>query len=171
MVIVNATSSDASGIAKLEFLVNGSVKSTTTSSSAPFSWDTTTLANGAYNLAARATDTAGNVATSATVTVNVQNAPQVVQDTVLPTVAITSPTDGASLGKNTKVNVTSSDNVGVVNVELYVDGKLFSTTTVSNPTFSWNTSKLALGNHTLQAVAYDQAGNAGRSTVVGAVKY
>jgi hypothetical protein len=66
-----------SGVAKVDFLVDGNVVGTSTT--APFSttWATGTYANGAHTLTARATDLAGNVTTSTAVNVTVQNAGQV----------------------------------------------------------------------------------------------
>ena len=40
----------------------------------------------------------------------------------------------------------------------------------STPVFSWNTSKVARGSHTLKAVAYDAVGNSNASTVVTVYK-
>ena len=80
---------------------------------------------------------------------------------------ITSPTSGATVLKSTKVYVTASDNAGVTRVDLLVDGKLYSTSSSSTPVFSWNTMKVARGSHTLQAVAYDAAGNQVRALMQG----
>jgi hypothetical protein len=54
----------------------------------------------------------------------------------------------------------------VVKVQLLTDGKLYATSFSSSPVFSWNTGKLSRGQHTLQAVAFDAAGNSGRSALV-----
>ena len=95
--------------------------------------------------------------------VSVQNP---VADTLAPAVRITSPTNGVTVGKSTKVYVLATDNVGVTRVDLLVDGKFYATSALAAPVFSWTTSKLSRGSHTLQAVAYDAAGNTTRSTVV-----
>lgn len=73
-VTFQATASDASGISKIEFLVDGVVVSTTNNaSSAQYSWSSTAVANGAHTVAARATDTKNNTATSGSVSVTVNN--------------------------------------------------------------------------------------------------
>jgi hypothetical protein len=73
-----ATASDGvSGIAKVDFLVDGNVVGTSTTAPYTATWTTTTYANGGHTVTARATDGAGNVATSAGVNVTVQNAGQV----------------------------------------------------------------------------------------------
>ena len=105
---------------------------------------------------------------AAPVTVSVQN---VSLDVTPPTVKITSPSSGTVLsGKSVKVYVAASDNVGVTRVDLLVDGKNYATSSSGMPVFSWSISKLSRGSHTLQAVAYDAAGNSTRSAVVTVTK-
>jgi chitinase len=74
-VTVSATASDAGGVASVTFLVDGAaVGGADTSAPYSVSWNTTTVGNGSHSLAARAVDAAGNSATSAAVSVNVNNA-------------------------------------------------------------------------------------------------
>ncbi len=70
---VTATAGDNIGVTKVEFYVDGVLKSTDTSAPYSFSWDTTTVANGARALVTKAYDASGNVGTSTTVTVTVSN--------------------------------------------------------------------------------------------------
>jgi len=95
---------------------------------------------------------------------------QNVADTTAPTVRITSPITGSTAARNTKVYVTASDNVGVTRVDLRVDEILYATSSSAMPVFSWNTFKISRGPHTLEAVAYDAAGNSGHSAVVTVYK-
>lgn len=71
---LTSTASDASGIAGVQFLLDGSPLGAE-DTSAPYSlaWDSTTVANGSHTLAARARDGVGNTATSAAVTVTITN--------------------------------------------------------------------------------------------------
>jgi hypothetical protein len=90
-------------------------------------------------------------------------------DTVAPTAAITAPANGASigLGITTKITATASDTSSSVSkVEILVDGAVKATLTASPYDYSWNTTGLTLGSHTVQARATDSAGNVGTSTVV-----
>jgi hypothetical protein len=73
-VTLSATASDNVAVAKVEFLVDGAVVGTDTSSPYSISWNSTTAANGSHSFTARATDTAGNATTSAAVTATVSNA-------------------------------------------------------------------------------------------------
>ncbi|HEX8182792.1 MAG TPA: Ig-like domain-containing protein [Candidatus Saccharimonadales bacterium] len=70
---ITASAADASGISKVDFLVDGAVKGTDTTSAYSYAWDTTTVANGAHTIQTRATDSAGNTTTSASVSVTVNN--------------------------------------------------------------------------------------------------
>jgi chitodextrinase len=73
-VSLAATASDASGIAGVQFLLDGiSLGAEDTSSPYGLTWDSTTVGNGSHTLAARARDGSGNVATSKSVTVKVEN--------------------------------------------------------------------------------------------------
>ena len=81
-ITMTADSSDpspASGVTAVQFLVDGNVIATDTTAPYSTTWNSATVANGLHNLAARATDGAGNTTTStaAQVTVN-NNVPAVV---------------------------------------------------------------------------------------------
>ena len=69
-----ASASDASGIAGVQFLLDGKALGAE-DTTAPYglSWDTTAVADGSHTIAARARDGAGNTATSAGATVTVAN--------------------------------------------------------------------------------------------------
>ncbi|MBZ5559207.1 MAG: hypothetical protein LAO77_18195 [Acidobacteriia bacterium] len=72
-VTVAASAFDASGIAKVVLMLDGVASATLTTAPYQASWDTTGSANATHTLAAVATDTAGNQATSATISVTVSN--------------------------------------------------------------------------------------------------
>ena len=72
-VTVTATATDSAGIASVTLLEGTTVLATLTSSPYTTSWDTTQVANGNVTLTAEATDSIGNMATSAPVTVTVNN--------------------------------------------------------------------------------------------------
>jgi hypothetical protein len=80
-------------------------------------------------------------------------------DTISPTAAVSSPSAGAKVAGIVAVNASASDNVGVTKVELYVRGTLMATDLTSPYAFSWNTAGMTDGSATLQAKAYDAAGN------------
>lgn len=83
-------------------------------------------------------------------------------DDQAPNISIAAPTGGEVSGV-IPVDVNYDDNVGVVRIELLVDGQKIITDTQSPFAFAWNTTTLANGNHILTAQAFDSAGNMGTS--------
>ncbi|HYO77191.1 MAG TPA: Ig-like domain-containing protein, partial [Thermoanaerobaculia bacterium] len=71
---VTASASDNVGVTSVEFYVDGVLAGTDSSAPYSFSWTTATALNGSHSLSSKAYDAAGNVGSSATVTVNVNNA-------------------------------------------------------------------------------------------------
>lgn len=69
---ISASASDTSGISRVEFLVDGVVRDSDTTSPYSFFFDTKTLSKGSHTIAARAVDGIGLTRT-ATATVNVDN--------------------------------------------------------------------------------------------------
>ena len=165
VVPININATDNVGVTRIELYFDGMLVGTGASSPAAFSWNTTVYANGTYTLQARAYDAAGNVGTSVAVSVTVQN-PAPITDTVAPTVRITSPADGTYVARNVSVYVQAGDNAGVSRVDVYIDGRYHASSASASPVFGWNTRRIARGAHTLQAYAYDAAGNVGASSSV-----
>ncbi|MES2901904.1 MAG: Ig-like domain-containing protein [Pseudomonadota bacterium] len=88
--------------------------------------------------------------------------PVPVLDTVVPRVAFAAPLNGITTKRNVKISVTASDNVGVTQIVLMVDGKVL--TQVAGATLNITVS-LTPGAHVLSATAFDRAGNQATSTV------
>jgi poly(hydroxyalkanoate) depolymerase family esterase len=83
-----------------------------------------------------------------------------------PTVNITAPASGATVSGTISVSATASDDVGVTRVEFRVDGAAFASDATAPYAVSLDTRTLSSGPHTLSAVAFDAAGNAGTSAAV-----
>ncbi|WP_318556464.1 Ig-like domain-containing protein [Geobacter anodireducens] len=162
-VTVNVSAADAMGVSKVELYVNGSLYATYGSAPYSITWNTSSYANGTYTLQAKAYDAAGNVGQSSSVTVTVSNT---VADTTVPTVAVSSPANGATVAGTVSMAATASDNVGVSKVEFYVNNVLKGSDTTSPYAYSWDTTSAANGSYTLTAKAYDAAGNVGQSSSV-----
>lgn len=180
-ITVASTATDNVGVTKVDLYVDGSLFATDTSSPYSFFWDTTKVTNASHTLLAKAYDGTGNVGTSATITVTVNNvAPSptpssspissptpaptptpVPGDTTQPTVSITSPSDGAILDRNATVNISAnaSDNVGVTKVEFLVNGVLVCTDTSQPYDCSWKVPGKPNATYTVVAKAYDGSGN------------
>ncbi|HWS70484.1 MAG TPA: Ig-like domain-containing protein, partial [Thermoanaerobaculia bacterium] len=73
-VSINASASDNVGVAKVEFYVDGALRSTDTTSPYSWSWNTTTFADSTHTIVAKAYDAANNMGTSGNVSVTVNNA-------------------------------------------------------------------------------------------------
>lgn len=80
-------------------------------------------------------------------------------DATAPSVSIASPGGGATVSGLVGVSVNASDNVGVVKVDLKLNGLTVGTETVAPWTFSLDTTAMPDGAATLSATASDLAGN------------
>ncbi|HZR28020.1 MAG TPA: alkaline phosphatase family protein [Terriglobales bacterium] len=88
-------------------------------------------------------------------------------DTTPPTTSITSPANGATVSGTVAINATASDNVGVTQMQILIDGAAAaSNTNATSLSFNWNTTSVANGSHTLVSKAFDAAGNVGTSSTV-----
>jgi thermitase len=170
IVNVQANASDNVGVTKIELYVDNVLANISSQVPLFYAWDTTGLANGLHTLHSLAYDSAGNTGASSDVSVDVENNPAVSTDTTPPIAQISSPIPGSIVKRSQKIYTATSDNVGVVRVELYVDNALAASSTTSSPTFTLNTTKWSKGTHTLEALAYDAAGNAGASALDNVTK-
>ena len=99
--------------------------------------------------------------------VAVQMATQAVpSDTRAPKVTITSPAYNSNVNGDVLVDVAASDNTGVTRVVLYANGQSVGSDSTAPYRFSWNSTRVADGNATLTAYAYDAANNTGISSGV-----
>ena len=107
MIAVAADATDEVGVTSVQFQLNGAnLGAADTTPPYAVDWETTTVANGLYQLTAIAADAAGNSATSAVVNVTVANP----VDTTPPTVESVTPADGAvDVVVDTPVTATFSE--------------------------------------------------------------
>lgn len=163
-VTVSATVAASASVASVQFQLDSTiVGSPLTASPYKYVWDTTKSANGTHTLRASARDANGNVGSSSSISVTVQNS----VDTTPPTVSITAPANGATDSGTITVSANASDNVAVASVQFRVDGNDVGAAVTSAPyTYSLNTKTLANGSHTLTAVATDLSNNKATSAAV-----
>lgn len=157
-VSVSATASDNTAVARVEFLVDGVLKSTAAAAPYSYAWNSSIESSGSHAVQSRAFDAAGNATTSNPVTVTVAAAP----DTTPPTIALTAPTDGTTVPRNQTIVITASaaDNASVSRVEFYVNGVLKCTDTSAAYSCAWKVPAKVNVQYRLQAKAFDAAGNA-----------
>jgi C1A family cysteine protease len=122
----------------------------------------TSALGGSYTIPVKATDSAASTYTaSASLIVAIQATP----DTTPPVVSISSPTDGSTVGRKINIKGGASDNVGVIKMEIYIDGVLTLVKNSSTISWSWNTAKVSNGQHTISIKGYDRAGNVGGNSI------
>jgi hypothetical protein len=101
-VNITASAQDNVAVSKVEFYIAGKAVSSISASPYNYAWDTTTVANGSYQLSAKAYDAAGNIGTSSTISVTVSN------NTTSPPPPPTSGSTNQALGFNS-LNTAASD--------------------------------------------------------------
>jgi subtilisin family serine protease len=168
-VPVDVTATDNVAVARVELTVNGA--SVATDSAAPYglTFDSTGYEEGQQlTLQARAFDSAGNAASSSTVTVTVTN------DVTRPVVTITNPKAGSTVSGTVSVTVAATDDNKVAKVSLNIDGKEVAIAYGASLSYSWNTGggkgnkagkKADSSSSTLTARAEDAAGNQATTSI------
>lgn len=94
-------------------------------------------------------------------------------DITAPTVSVTQPTNGATIGGTVTVSATVTDDLlGTLPLQFYLDGQpLGAAINVAPYTLTFETSAIANGAHTIVAKSTDGAGNVGVSPSVGVTLY
>lgn len=129
--------------------------------------DTTAWSDGPHVLQAVVTNSNSQTG-SDSVVFTVDNG--VAADTTPPTISFTAPANHAEVDERTTVGLTAGDNVGLLRVELLVDGKSVKSWAIDGAA-SWtgsyvlNVTRLANGEHTLRAIATDTSGNTGSAEI------
>src|SRR5207245_2383871 len=149
-------SAAASGpVVRVEFRITGGVYSNAvlgTATNSPYgwiySWNTLTVGDGAYTLAARAFDASNNTAVSPSINVTVKNM----------STSVAVPSNGATLSGTTTLSAAASG--PVVGVEFRITGGIYSNLLLGPATsspwgwiYNWNTTTVANGSYTLQSRA------------------
>lgn len=128
---------------------------TVSGGSASFAWDTKGTANGERTLAFGVFAADGTLIDSASIPVNVSNTAPAL------TASITSPAANATVGGTTTVAMAASGAAaGTTTFTLFADtAQVFSgATSGTTMSFSWNTTAVANGGHTLRLDVKDSAG-------------
>jgi subtilisin family serine protease len=161
LVSVLAAASDDIGVIGVQFKVDGALVGTE-DTQAPYEalWDTASASNGSHVVSAIARDAAGHE-TNTSVTVAVTN------DGAPPSVTLTNPAAGSTVGGTVSVVAAAADDIGVVSVQFLVDGNAAGAALTSAPyEWAWNTGAASNGPHTVTAVARDAAGHETTTTAV-----
>lgn len=161
---LTASASDNTGVAGVWFTVDGTTVGAE-DPAAPYqlSWNTASVSNGTHVVRALARDAAGNVGSSTSATVTVNNGSV---DTTLPTGSITAPASGTTVSGSVTITTTTADNVGVASVRFTLDGVVLGTDTSAPFTWTWDTTSASNGSHGLKAFVRDTSGNEDDSQLV-----
>jgi fibronectin type 3 domain-containing protein len=80
-------------------------------------------------------------------------------DTAGPSLTVSQPAAGSSIGRPVTITASASDPAGVAKVEFYIDNSLVSTDTTNSYSFSWDVLSAPDGGHELKIVAFDTFGH------------
>ncbi|MBP9836566.1 MAG: hypothetical protein KBC78_01895, partial [Candidatus Pacebacteria bacterium] len=90
-----------------------------------------------------------------------------VVDTTAPSVMINNPVNNSEVSDTVVVTVDATDNVGVSEVEILINGVPHGSVDTTSPySFVWDTKSVTSGAYTITAIARDVAGNERESSVV-----
>ena len=156
VVPLSAAAEDDRKVERVEFLVNGAVVGSDTSAPFQVNWDSVPGGNGTRQVSARATDDVGHVTTSAPVSITVDN-------TAMPSGALTAPAAEATVGATVALSATASDDVGIASVAFLVDGvRVGAPDTTAPYSIGWDTldplAPVFNGGHQVMAVITDTSG-------------
>jgi len=145
---VLGTASDDVEVRKVEVSTDNSTWTTCTSTT---SWSQSlTLGEGVRTIYVKVTDVYGNEG---------YDRIKVIVDTTKPSLSIESPRDGETSRGTVKIIVSADDENGMEKTEFYVDGSLRHVDTTEPYSWSWDTTVVTNGEHTVKVLAYDKAGN------------
>jgi poly(hydroxyalkanoate) depolymerase family esterase len=113
VIAIRADAKDNAGVTKIEFYVDGRLRETDTAAPWEASWDIAREAKGTHTLLAKAFDAAGNVGSSNPISVKGGG----VDDITSPTVNLTSPKNGDTVGGTVTLAAQANDDFGVSRVE------------------------------------------------------
>jgi hypothetical protein len=162
---VQASASDPSGVASVQFSIDGIATGApvTTPDAGASTYSTTLslagLSNGTHTVQSTATDGVGNSGTSTAVSFTIGAGP--------PTIVVTVPPDWTYAHGNVQVTAAVSGGTLPDSVRLVVDGTPVGAALTSAPyTFTWDTTLLPDGAHTLAATVTDALNRTSTSPVI-----
>ncbi|MDR4518177.1 MAG: Ig-like domain-containing protein [Nitrosomonas sp.] len=155
---VDFSYSDNVGVVSVDLYANGQLVGKNTQAPFTFTLDTNAAADGDYTLTAHAFDEAGNQGVSATVLISVNN---VELDTLAPVINVFNLYDGLTLQPKEVINASATDDTGVSQMALFIDGSQVMVS--QGDAISYQINRKGNGNkikpHVVSVVASDFAGN------------
>lgn len=137
-------------VIRVDYLLDGAPLGSLNDGEFAYTWDATTVLTGAHTLTVRATDRAGN---EGQIDISLM-----VVDPIKVDFAAPSGEERERLAGTVTVKVDVTALHEIARVEFSVDGRLIETVTTLPWRFSWDTTSVSVGRHTLAATAYDVTG-------------
>ena len=156
IVKVSTIATDNEGINRVEFYINHELSNTSSNSPYSFDWNTTLLDDDTeYSLYVKAFDTSENFTQTQPISVFVNN-----DDNITPTGFILYPYAGQTVSGTIEIQISASDNVGIAQVEFFIDGNSVGTDNDESYNFFWNTESFSEDNdHIISITITDLSGN------------
>ena len=154
VIQIQANASDATGIEKVQFFIDGVLEHADFTSAYTYDWN---AGPGAHEIKVRAWDNCGNFKAH-TVNVNVGDPAGCDNDNVQPTIILQNPANGATVaaGQTMTIDATATDTSGIEKVQFFVDGVLLGADFTSPYEIQWTPTA---GSHEVKARAIDNCSN------------
>ena len=161
VVQIQVSASDNTGIAQVEFFIDGLLAVSDSQEPFNYDWDTAFSAEDEdHVISVTITDLGGNAVDLAPIAVTVNNDDTPENDITPPVVAILTPLSSQTVSDSVLISGFATDNVAIEQVQFFVDDELVSTLTDTPYNTLWNTYDLAnYSEHIIQMIAQDPTGN------------
>ena len=157
---ISILAEDNNGIDSVDFFINNILVYSDFTFPYEYEWNTELeIEDANYIIGSTITDQAGNQFEIPSISVFVNNIPN---DNVPPTINISNPVSGQTVSGTINFAVNVDDNVGIAQVEFFIDGYSLGTDTEEPYNYLWDTSVTIGPNrdeHALSAIVVDTAGN------------
>ena len=155
--VISITGTNAADFTQTNNCGNGTAVAVAANSSCTINVTFTPSLYAAESATLTVTDSAGTQTSSLTGTG---------KDVTAPTTQITTPANAWTYPGTVKVTATAADNVAVSSIQIYIDGALKASGGSSPLNYSWDTTTVANGSHSIYSKASDPTGNVGKSTTI-----
>ena len=157
---ISVLAEDNFGIDSVDFFINSVLVYSDNEEPYEYDWNTEfEFEDANHIIGSIITDLAGNQFEIPSISVFVNNIPN---DNVPPTISISNPVSGQTVSGTINFTVNVDDNVGIAQVEFFIDGYSLGVVTEEPYSYLWDTSSNigAHGDeHALSAIVIDTAGN------------
>ena len=161
VVQIQVSASDNTGVAQVEFFIDGLLAVSDSQEPFNYDWDTAFSAEDEdHVISVTVTDLGGNAFDLAPIAVTVNNDDTPENDITPPVVAILTPLSSQTVSDSVLISGFATDNVAIEQVQFFVDDQLVSTLTDTPYNTLWSTYDLPnYSEHIIQMIAQDPTGN------------